>query len=92
MRFDPFFQIKVALTNAVSPSYPIANLHWERIERENVTDTVLKGVPTLEDLGINLTQMEDQIPWELKPFTQGLYHGHEDEDINYRPAPPKIVL
>lgn len=31
-------------------------------------------MPTLEDLGVTLTQMEDQVPWELKPFRAYQYY------------------
>lgn len=33
MRYDPIFQIRVSLTDALSPAYPIGFLHWEGIER-----------------------------------------------------------
>lgn len=29
----PLFQLKVALTEALSPAYPIGNLHWEGLEK-----------------------------------------------------------
>lgn len=93
MRWDPLFKLKVTLTNLISPSYPIANLHWERIEREYVTDEVIRGVPTLEDLGIQLTAMEDQVPWELRPFRYAQYYAYyeEEEEPEQAPAPPKAV-
>lgn len=93
LRFDPFFGIKVAINNLVSPSYPIGNLHWERIEREFVTDTVQKGVPTLEDLGVQLTTMESQVPWELRPFRYGQYHAYfDEEEVDPIPDPPKVAV
>lgn len=61
LRWDPTFLPKAALLKALSPSFPMGNLHKERIEREYVTDVVEEGVPTLEDLGVNLTYMEDQV-------------------------------
>lgn len=61
MRWDPTFMIKVAVSEAISPSFPIGNLHKERVEREYISDLVEEGVPTLEDLGVNLTYMEDQV-------------------------------
>lgn len=33
MRYDPLFKLKVDFLFNISPSFPIANLHWERIER-----------------------------------------------------------
>lgn len=92
LRWDPIFKAKVTLANLVSPSYPIGNLHWERIEREHLTDTLEKGVPTLEDLGIQLTAMENQVPWELRPFRYAQYYAHfEEEEATPDPEPPKAV-
>lgn len=70
LRWDPTFMMKVALTEAISPSFPIGNLHQERIEREYVTDVVDESVPTLEDLGVNLTYMEDQVIRRGEPSSQ----------------------
>ncbi|KAI4463719.1 nadh-ubiquinone oxidoreductase 39 kda subunit-related [Holotrichia oblita] len=91
MRWDLSFQLKVTLTNLISPSFPIANLHWDRVEREYVTDDVSRNIPTLEDLGIKLTAIENQAPWELKPFTYGLYHGHAADEPYPQPPPPKAI-
>lgn len=92
LRWDPLFQLRITLTNAISPSYPIANLHWEKVEREGITDKLQQGVPTLEDLGVTLTSMESQVPWELRPFRHAQYYGFEEEDGPIEaPAPPKVV-
>lgn len=90
LRYDPTFMMKVALTEYICPSFPVGDLHTERVEREYVTDEVMKGVPTLEDLGVTLTYMEDQVPWELRPYRAALYY---DADINEfeKPAPPQFV-
>jgi NADH dehydrogenase (ubiquinone) 1 alpha subcomplex subunit 9 len=90
-RFDPIIRAKIALTEALQISWPIGNLHHERVEREYVTDVVEKGVPTLEDLGVQLTLMEDQVPWELKTFTAGAYYDHAVGEFP-RPQPPKVLL
>ncbi|KAJ8952630.1 hypothetical protein NQ314_007489 [Rhamnusium bicolor] len=92
MSWDPLFQLKVTLTEKLSINFPIANLHWERIEREHVTDDVKCDIPTLEDLGVNLTSVENQIPWELKPWTYGIYSGIDPDEIVIPPAPPKVVV
>ncbi|XP_022902038.1 NADH dehydrogenase [ubiquinone] 1 alpha subcomplex subunit 9, mitochondrial [Onthophagus taurus] len=90
-RFDPSFAMKVTLTNLVSPSWPLFNLHWERVEREYVTDCVEHGVPTLEDLGVNLTSLENQGPWEIRPLMADLYYGHAADEPFPQPPPPKSV-
>lgn len=84
-RFDPTYKLKAAFTEAIQLSFPLGNFHHERLEREYVTDVVEKSVPTLEDLGVNLTLMEDQVPWEMKPHTRGLYY---DAAIGEFPKPP----
>ncbi|GLV37143.1 NADH dehydrogenase (ubiquinone) 39 kDa subunit [Carabus blaptoides fortunei] len=91
MKYDPLFKLKVDVTFALSPSFPIANLHWERIERECLTDVIEEGVPTLEDLGVNLMAMEQQVPWELKPFRANLYYDEELGEFE-KPTPPKVVV
>jgi NADH dehydrogenase (ubiquinone) 1 alpha subcomplex subunit 9 len=90
MRWDPFFRMKVAFTEAIQISHPVGNLHMERVEREFVTDVVEKSIPTLEDLGVQLTLMEDQVPWELKPYRAAAYYDEELGQFE-KPAPPKYL-
>ena len=91
MRYDPFFQMRVSMTELARVSWPLGNLHWDKVEREHVTDAVRNDIPTLEDLGICLTPMEDQVPWELKPWIYDLYQGHDVDEPYTEPAPPKVV-
>lgn len=91
MKYDPLFQLKVTLTQKFSLNWPLGHLHWEKIEREHLTDKVESDIPTLEDLGIQVTAVEDQVPWELKPWTWGLYHGHDVDDPIPPAEPPKVV-
>lgn len=90
LRYDPTFMMKVKFTELISPSFPVGDLHTERVEREYVSDDVKKGVKTLEDLGVNLTLMEDQVPWELRPFRAALYYDAELGEFE-KPALPKFV-
>ncbi|CAG9791888.1 unnamed protein product [Diatraea saccharalis] len=87
MKYDPIFPLKVALVNKISPAYPFGNLHWEAIEKEATTDVVQSGVPTLEDLGVCLTHMEEQVPWELKPFRAYQYYMDKVGEFP-KPDPP----
>lgn len=48
-------------------------------------------MPTLEDLGVNLMPMEQQVPWELKPFRANLYYDEELGEFE-KPTPPKVVV
>jgi NADH dehydrogenase (ubiquinone) 1 alpha subcomplex subunit 9 len=90
LRFDPTFKLKVAFTEAISPSFPVGMLTAERVEREYVTDKVERGVPTLEDLGVQLTLMEDQVPWELRPYRAALYYDSAIGEWG-DPEPPKYI-
>ncbi|XP_055631727.1 NADH dehydrogenase [ubiquinone] 1 alpha subcomplex subunit 9, mitochondrial [Toxorhynchites rutilus septentrionalis] len=90
LRYDPTFMMKVKFTEFVCTSFPVGELHTERVEREYVTDDVKKGVPTLEDLGVNLTLMEDQVPWELRPFRAALYYDADLDEFE-KPAPPQFI-
>lgn len=90
LRFDPTFMLKVKLTEFICPSFPVGDLHTERVEREYVSDDVKKGVPTLEDLGVNLMMMEDQVPWELRPFRAALYYDAELGEFE-KPTPPQFI-
>lgn len=90
LRYDPTFMLKVKFAELVSPSFPVGDLHSERVEREYVTDNVIEGMPTLEDLGVNLTFMEDQVPWELRPFRALQYYDAELNEFE-KPALPKYI-
>lgn len=61
MRYDPTFFLKTWFNEKITISHPIGDLHKERIEREHVSDVIDDAIPTLEDLGVNLTYMEDQV-------------------------------
>ncbi|KAF5304584.1 hypothetical protein FQA39_LY09635 [Lamprigera yunnana] len=91
MRYDPIFFLKVFVTEKISLSWPIGHLHWEKLEKECVTDIVDPKIPTLEDLCVTLTPMENQVPWELKPFIYQIYHDRDATDFGMRPIPPKVV-
>lgn len=90
LRWDPTFMLKVKLTEMICPGNPVGELHSERVEREFITDVVEAGVPTLEDLGVSLMHMEDQVPWELRPFRAAQYYDAEIDEFD-APTPPKFI-
>jgi len=49
-----------------------------------------RELPTLEDLGVTLTNIEDQAPWELRPYRA---HNYYDESLGEfeKPAPPPVI-
>ncbi|XP_026462282.1 NADH dehydrogenase [ubiquinone] 1 alpha subcomplex subunit 9, mitochondrial-like [Ctenocephalides felis] len=89
LRYDPTFWARISLTEKLCPGWPVGYLHWEQIERECVTDQVIPGVPTLEDLDVKLTLIEHQAPWELRGFRAYAYNVEELGDFE-DPAPPKV--
>ncbi|XP_033216242.1 NADH dehydrogenase [ubiquinone] 1 alpha subcomplex subunit 9, mitochondrial isoform X2 [Belonocnema kinseyi] len=89
--YCPLFKLKVTLTEKLSPAYPVGYLHWQALEREHMSDNVIKGLPMLEDLGINPIAIDTQVLWELAPFRYDLayqeYYGEYDDP----PPPPHIT-
>nr|XP_014091429.1 NADH dehydrogenase [ubiquinone] 1 alpha subcomplex subunit 9, mitochondrial [Bactrocera oleae] len=90
MRWDPTFLLKAKFTELICPGQPIGELHVERIERECITDVVRSDIPCLEDLGVQLTSMEEQVPWELRPYRAAQYYDAELGEWE-EPAPPKPI-
>lgn len=59
--------------------------------QENTTDIVVKGVPTLEDLGVGpLMEIEHQAPWELLTLRAHAYYNEELGEFA-KPEPPPVV-
>ena len=56
--------------------------------QDHTTDVVDSSLPTLEDLGVVLTALEDQAPWELRPYRALNYYDEElGEFEKLAPAP-----
>ncbi|XP_037285782.2 NADH:ubiquinone oxidoreductase subunit 39 isoform X2 [Rhipicephalus microplus] len=89
MRFDPFFLLRVQLLETFGFKYP--HLSWERLEREHTSDVVYYEHPTLEDLKVSLTCVEDRFPFELKYYREAAYY---DPDIAQfeKVRPPPVIL
>lgn len=88
MKWDWSFQMKARLTE-FCPSWPVNYLTRDKIEREAVSDTIV-GLPTLEDLGVTLTKMEDRINWELRPWRAQSYYDEEVGEFEI-PKPPTYI-
>lgn len=58
------------------PKYP--PLSFERLEREHTSDTIEIEHKLLSDLGIKLTEVEEQVPFDLKYWRS---HAYYDPDI-----------
>ncbi|XP_037086953.1 NADH dehydrogenase [ubiquinone] 1 alpha subcomplex subunit 9, mitochondrial-like [Pollicipes pollicipes] len=90
MKWDPTLMLRARLNELFCPSWPIGTLVPDKVERECVTDTV-SGAPTLVDLGVTLTTMEDRIMWELNPHKAGAYYEEQLDEFE-KPAPPRVVV
>lgn len=90
LKWDPTFMMKVKFTEFICPNEYVGNLHSERVEREFVTDVVDKKLPTLEDLGVNLTKLEDVIEWELRPYRAFSYYDAELNEFEKAAPPPTV--
>lgn len=90
LQYDPFFQMRITLMPLFCLGSPLGNIHWERVEREIHSDVVNKRTKTLEDLGVVLTKMEDQVPWELKPYRALSYYDAELGEFE-EPNNPRVL-
>ncbi|GFR04342.1 NADH dehydrogenase 1 alpha subcomplex subunit 9, mitochondrial [Trichonephila clavata] len=72
LRFDLTFWTRLIMSEMLLTRY--RQLSWERLERESTTDLVLPDLPTLEDLDVKLTPLEERIFFELKCFRLHAYH------------------
>merc|ERR1712212_360679 len=88
MKWDLLFQVKARIIE-FCPSWPVNTLTRDKVEREAVSDHVT-GLPTLEDLDITLTKMEDRMDWELRPWRAASYYDEEMGEFEV-PAPPKYI-
>ncbi|XP_012536246.1 NADH dehydrogenase [ubiquinone] 1 alpha subcomplex subunit 9, mitochondrial [Monomorium pharaonis] len=92
LKYAPLFKLKVTLNEFISTAYPLGNLQWEHLEREAVSDKISKALPTLEDLGIELTTMESRVHWELKPFRKDIQYMESVGEFDPVPNPPTIPI
>ncbi|XP_012224752.1 NADH dehydrogenase [ubiquinone] 1 alpha subcomplex subunit 9, mitochondrial [Linepithema humile] len=92
LKYAPLFKLKVSLNEFLSTAYPLGNLQWEHLERESISDKVLKDLPTLEDLGIVPTTMESRMHWELKPFRKDVQYMESVGEFDPIPNPPTVPI
>ncbi|KAK3932467.1 NADH dehydrogenase [ubiquinone] 1 alpha subcomplex subunit 9, mitochondrial [Frankliniella fusca] len=90
LRFDPLQITKILLAEML-PGHPIHNLHREIMELEATTDVVDYSLPTVVDLGIKPSPMEENITWLLRPFKHRPYISPEVGDFD-KVIPPKPVI
>lgn len=86
------FKVKVSLCDAFGVSNRYNNLHWEGIEKDSTTDVVLKDLPTLEDLGVKLSLIEEQGAWDLKLYHKHSYYDRSLDECKAVPPPETIPI
>ncbi|XP_047369509.1 NADH dehydrogenase [ubiquinone] 1 alpha subcomplex subunit 9, mitochondrial [Vespa velutina] len=86
------FQLKIFLNEAIGNTHRINHLHWEGIEKDSTSDEVLKDLPTLEDLGIELAVLEELGAWDLKLYHRHTYYDKSYEEYKTIPPPECIPL
>lgn len=83
MRFKPTFWVRVYITEQLK-KYPVCN--WEKIEADHTTDRPT-GNPTLEDLGVSLSLLEDKAMTVLDQYKR---FGFYDDALGEFPKPDKM--
>jgi len=79
-RTDLRFDIKPLVLCALLQYLPLGRKNMcsptlEKLERSQLTDDVL-GLPSLEDLGVKLNTVTQEMPWVLDPFRAFRYHKY----------------
>lgn len=102
MKYQPLYWLRIAWQSYKWQKYPAVD--WEQIERvtklklilfdkkcfsfkEMVTDTPT-GYPTLEDLGVHQTPLEDRLFYELKTYRRNGKYPDEVGEFPEKPLPP----
>ena len=83
MRFAPIFWLRVYGCEQVK-KYPVLN--WEKIVADHTTDRPT-GNPTLEDLGVSLTMLEDKAMVTLDQYKR---FGFYDDALGEFPKPDRL--
>ncbi|XP_015178069.1 PREDICTED: NADH dehydrogenase [ubiquinone] 1 alpha subcomplex subunit 9, mitochondrial [Polistes dominula] len=86
------FKVKVSLCDAFGFKNRYNNLHWEAIEKDSTTDIVSKDLPTLEDLGIKLSLIEEQGAWEIKLYHRYSYYYKTLDECKAIPPPETVPI
>lgn len=88
MKYDIPFWLRLAIFEMLPVYRAISR---ESIEREQISDFVSDDLPTLEDLGVVLTTLQERIKWELKYYSATAYYDEELGEFE-EPAPAKIYV
>jgi NADH dehydrogenase (ubiquinone) 1 alpha subcomplex subunit 9 len=85
----PTFKMRINLFSRPNWLFKYPMICWEKLERESITD-IPTGLPTIQDLGVKLTYLEDKWPHELKRFRKLGYYGEEVGEFPPIENPPIV--
>ncbi|CAK9826778.1 NADH dehydrogenase [ubiquinone] 1 alpha subcomplex subunit 9, mitochondrial [Anthophora retusa] len=68
IRYEPFAWLNVYFWQIMRSIHPAVDLSWEMLEYHHTSDRIDPALPTLEDLGITLIEMESVLHWEVLAF------------------------
>jgi len=79
-RSDLFLDPKPLILCAVLQNSTFGKRNWrsptlDKLERTQMTDEVL-GLPSIEDLGVKLNKVKDEMPWVLEPHRAFRFHKY----------------
>lgn len=57
-----------------------------------MSDVISEKLPTLEDLGIELTTMESRMHWELRPWREDAQYAESVGEFEPVPNPPTVSI
>jgi len=93
LMFDP----RTFLKAFVCQSLPFGNINMfhnttiDRLEKDSISD-MTDGFPDMaESFGIQMSTIEQRMPWEVAPFDKFSYYHYETPDMKHQPSPPKIL-
>ncbi|VDO97332.1 unnamed protein product [Schistosoma margrebowiei] len=84
-RLDDLVKARTYIYEHLSPNY--SHLTFERLERESATD-ILSGCPTLDDLNVKLSKLEDHINHIVFLFRRQHFYWDALGEFPEPPPPP----
>lgn len=82
--------VQIFLAERVFPKYPPMSI--ERLERECTTDVYDPNYKLLTHLGVKMTELEDQMPYELKYWREDGYYDVDMMQFERVKAPPSVPI
>ncbi|CAK9818069.1 NADH dehydrogenase [ubiquinone] 1 alpha subcomplex subunit 9, mitochondrial [Anthophora quadrimaculata] len=68
IKYEPLAWLNVYFWETIRSLHPAIDLSWEVLEYHHTSDKIDPALPTLEDLGVTLTEMESVLHWEVLAY------------------------